>query len=150
MGNQATMVRHGEGESLKVMGAGLRFLCDSGQTGRAWSMMEATLPKDSGPPLHEHPWDEAYYVVAGEVRFLLGSEAKMVGAGDFVYAPAGTLHGFQGASQQPARVLILDVPGHAEAFFREVEREVKELPGDLPKVPAIGERHQIHFARPGA
>jgi quercetin dioxygenase-like cupin family protein len=148
--NQAILVKQGEGESLKVMGARLRFLCDSGQTGKAWSMMETILPKDSGPPLHEHPWDEAYYVLAGEVRFLLGSESTDVGAGDFIYAPAGTLHGFQGLSDQAARVLILDVPGHAEAFFRELEREVKEIPGDLPKVPAIGERHQIHFARPGA
>jgi quercetin dioxygenase-like cupin family protein len=144
------LVRQGEGQSLQVMGAGVRFLCDSGRTGRAWSMMETTLPKDSGPPLHEHPWDEAYYVVAGEVRFLLGGESKLVGAGDFIYAPAGTLHGFQGASEQPARILILDVPGHAESFFREVEREVKELPGDLAKVPQIGARHQIRFVRPGA
>jgi quercetin dioxygenase-like cupin family protein len=147
---QAMLVKQGEGESLKVMGGGVRFLCDSARTDRAWSMMEATLPKDSGPPLHEHPWDEAYYVVSGEVRFMFGSDCKVVGAGDFIYAPGGTLHGFQGLSDQPARVLILDVPGHAEAFFREVEREVKELPGDLPKVPAIGERHQIRFARPGA
>jgi quercetin dioxygenase-like cupin family protein len=147
---QAMLVRQGEGEVLNVMGAGVRFLCDSGRTGKAWSMMETILPKDSGPPLHEHPWDEAYYVIEGEVRFLLGSEAKVVGAGDFLYAPGGTLHGFQGLSDQPARVLILDVPGHAEAFFREVEREVKDLPGDLPKVPAIGDRHQIRFARPGA
>jgi quercetin dioxygenase-like cupin family protein len=148
--NQAILVKQGEGETLKVMGAHLRFLCNTGNTGKAWSMMEGILPRDSGPPLHEHPWDEAYYVVAGEVRFLLGSESTVVGPGDFIYAPAGTLHGFQGLSEQPARLLILDVPGHAEAFFREVEREVKELPADLPKVPAIGERHQIHFARPGA
>jgi len=148
--NQAMVVKQGEGETLKVMGAGVRFLCDSGQTGHAWSLMETTLPKDSGPPLHEHPWDEAYYVVEGQVRFMLGAETKVVGAGDFIYAPSGTPHGFHGASEQPARVLVLDVPAHAESFFREVEREVKELPRDLAKVPQIGDRHQIRFARPGA
>jgi hypothetical protein len=45
-------------------------------------------------------------------------------------------------------VLILDVPAHAESFFREVEREVKEMPRDLPKALAIGDRHQIRFVRP--
>jgi quercetin dioxygenase-like cupin family protein len=147
---QALIVEPGEGEQLNVMGAGVRFLCDSSQTGQAWSMMETTLPKDAGPPPHEHPWDEAYYVVEGEVRFTLGTETRRVKPGDFIFAPAGTLHGFQGASEQPARVLILDVPAHAESFFREVEREVKEMPRDLPKALAIGDRHQIRFARPAA
>jgi quercetin dioxygenase-like cupin family protein len=145
---QALIVERGEGEKLNVMGAGIRFLCDSRQTGQAWSMMETTLPKESGPPPHEHPWDEAYYVVEGEVRFTLGGDTRRVKPGDFVFAPAGTLHGFQGASEQPARLLILDVPAHTESFFREVEREVKEMPRDLAKVPEIGSRHQIRFVRP--
>jgi quercetin dioxygenase-like cupin family protein len=147
---QALLMKQGEGESLKVMGVDVRFLCDSGQTGQAWSLMENILPKDSGPPLHEHPWDEAYYVVEGRVRFMLGSESEVLGAGDFIYAPAGTHHGFQGVSDQPARLLILDVPAHSESFFREVNREVKELPRDLAKVPQIGERHQIRFVHPTA
>jgi quercetin dioxygenase-like cupin family protein len=145
---QALIVERGEGEKLNVMGAGIRFLCDSRRTGQAWSMMETTLPKESGPPPHEHPWDEAYYVVEGEVRFTLGGDTRRVKPGDFVFAPAGTLHGFQGASEQPARLLILDVPAHTESFFREVEREVKEMPRDLAKVPEIGSRHQIRFVRP--
>jgi hypothetical protein len=74
----------------------------------------------------------------------------VVRAGDFIYAPAGTLHGFQGASSEPARVIIFDAPAHAESFFRDLEREVKELPRDLAKVPAIGARHQIRFRSPGA
>jgi quercetin dioxygenase-like cupin family protein len=111
-------------------------------------MMETTLPKDAGPPPHEHPWDEAYYVIEGEVNFSLAGERRTVKAGDFIYAPGGTLHGFQGLSDEPARVLILDVPAHAESFFREVHHEVKDMPRDLAKVPDIGDRHQIHFVRP--
>jgi hypothetical protein len=55
------------------------------------------------------------------------------------------VHGFSGASDHPARMLILDVPAHPEGFFRDVEREVRDLPRDLPKVPEIGDRHGIHF-----
>jgi quercetin dioxygenase-like cupin family protein len=86
-------------------------------------------------------------VVAGEVAFSLSGAEQRVGAGDFVYAPAGTLHGFSGASQSPARMIIFDAPAHAESFFREVDREVKG-PADLPKVPVIGQRHQIAFQAP--
>jgi quercetin dioxygenase-like cupin family protein len=147
MGKQSVVVRQGEGEALSVMGAAVRFLCPADKTGQSWSMMEVTLPRHAGPPAHEHPWDEAYYVVAGEVRFALNGREVMTKAGDFLYAPGGTPHAFQGASEEPARVLIFDAPAHAESFFREVDREVKEMPRDLAKVPEIGQRHQIRFVR---
>lgn len=147
MSKQAVVMRQGEGEALSVMGAGVRFLCPAEKTGMSWSMMEVTLPRHAGPPPHEHPWDEAYYVVEGEVRFGMEGREVLAKAGDFLYAPGGTLHSFQGASERPARVLIFDAPAHAESFFREVDREVKEMPRDLAKVPEIGQRHQIRFVR---
>ena len=98
-----------------------------------------------GPPPHDHPWDEAYYVVAGEVKFMVGEQVHMVKAGDFVYAPGGTLHSFQGASQSPARVLVFDAPAAAGGFFRDIDREIKSMPQDLPKVLEIGARHRLRF-----
>ena len=70
------------------------------------------------------------------------------GAGDFVYMPGGVAHGFRGARLRPARVLIFDAPAHAGAFFKRVDREVKELPRDLPKVIDIGENTGIRFFQP--
>jgi quercetin dioxygenase-like cupin family protein len=150
MAKQASVVQRGDAESMKVMGAEVRFLCAAEQTDKAWSLMEVGLPLHAGPPPHHHPWDEAYYVVEGEVKFSIEGKERIVKSGDFVYAPAGTLHGFAGASAQPARMIIFDAPAHAEAFFREVDREVKEMPRDMAKVPAIGSRHQIHFQPAGA
>jgi quercetin dioxygenase-like cupin family protein len=148
MSKQACVVKQGQSEELRVMGAAVRFLCGAQSTERAWSLMEVELPERAGPPPHDHPWDEAYYVVAGEVRFQLDGRELVVKAGDFVYAPAGTLHGFQGASREAARMIIFDAPAHAESFFREAAREILEMPRDLAKVPALGERHQIRFRAP--
>lgn len=134
----------GAGDVLHVLGADVKFLCEADKTDKAWSLMEVVLPENAGPPPHDHAWDEAYYVVAGDVRFSIEGKEQIIKAGGFVYAPAGTVHGFQGASKTPARVIIFDAPAHAEAFFREVDREVKR-PEDMPKVPAIGERNGIHF-----
>lgn len=139
------IVPRGEGERLQALGADVRFLCLPRQTGEAWSLMEATLPLDAGPPPHEHPWDECYYIVEGEVRFTMGKRTDVFGAGDFLYAPAGTVHGFQGASTKPACVLVFDAPAAAEGFFRDVDREVHELPRDLAKVPEIAARHRMRF-----
>lgn len=147
MGKQVSVVEQGRGEAMKVMGADVRFLCAATETEKAWSLMEVGLPTHAGPPPHHHPWDEAYYVVEGEVKFILDGKERLVKAGDFIYAPAGTLHGFSGASAKPARMLVFDAPAHTEAFFREVDREVKG-PSDMAKVPAIGTRHHIHFQAP--
>ncbi len=145
MDKSPVIVPRGEGERLRALGADVRFLCLPRQTGEAWSLMEATLPLDAGPRAHEHPWDECYYIVEGEVRFTMGEDVGVYAAGDFLYASAGTVHGFRGASATPARVLVFDAPAAAEGFFRDVDREVRELPRDLAKVPEIAARHRMRF-----
>jgi quercetin dioxygenase-like cupin family protein len=133
---------------LQAIGTDVRLLCDAAHTGGRFSMLEVMLPLGSGPPPHHHDWDEAYYVADGTVQFKLGERELHVAAGDFVYAPAGTVHGFSGTSEAPARMLILDTPAHAAGFFRDLDREVRVLPQDLSKVPVIGERHGVHFLPP--
>ncbi|HEX2199590.1 MAG TPA: cupin domain-containing protein [Burkholderiales bacterium] len=149
MSKRSVTLTKDEGEKLEVLGAQVRFLCQGADTGRAWSLMEVVLPRDGGPPAHDHPWDEAYYVIEGEVRFTLGDKVQQFKGGDFIYAPGGTLHAFQGVSTQPARMLVFDAPAAAEGFFRDVHREVSQMPRDLPKVAEIGARHKLRFMPPG-
>ncbi|HEU4704709.1 MAG TPA: cupin domain-containing protein [Sphingomicrobium sp.] len=146
----ATIVKAGERTPLNVLGMPLRFLCDSRETGGAWSLFEEDVPLGMGPPPHRHDWDEAYYVLEGEIDFQIDGEAVRSSAGDFNYLPRNTVHGFKGASQSPARVLIFAAPAHASDFFEEVSSEVRSLPEDLAKVPEIGRRHGIHFLPPGS
>jgi mannose-6-phosphate isomerase-like protein (cupin superfamily) len=98
-----------------------------------------------GPPPHKHDWDEAYYVLDGELDFEIDGQAVRSKSGDFNYLPRNTVHAFKGASSSPARVLIFAAPAHASEFFEEVSSEVRSLPDDLAKVPEIGRRHGIHF-----
>ena len=139
------VMRKGEGERLMVPGGNLTFLCPASKTDRAWSLLEAELPLGAGPPPHEHSWDEAYYVIEGEVRFTLGTETIVVKAGDFIYAPGGTVHAFSGLTETPARILVFDAPAGAENFFRDIGRETKSLPDDLAKVRQIGKKHGLRF-----
>ncbi len=146
---QVLCVQPGTVPTLNVLGAGVRFLCEAEDTGGAFSVMDNDLPMGAGPPPHRHDWDEAYYIISGTVDFMLDGKSVRAGAGSFVYAPGGTLHGFQGASQEPARMLVIDAPAHAAAFFREVDRAIAG-PEDYSKVPAIGDAHGIAFAVPQA
>lgn len=148
--NKPVVVRHAPSDALRVLGADVRFLCEAEHTSAAFSMMEVMLPQGAGPPPHHHDWDEAYYIADGAVRFMLDCTEHVVRAGDFLYAPAGTVHGFSGLSDTPARLLILDAPAHAAGFFRQVHRDVRQMPEDAAKVPAIGAQHGIHFLPPDA
>ena len=119
MSKEAVILKNGEGESMSVLGAGVRFLLPAEKTDRNFSLMEVELPKDQGPPPHDHPWDEAYYVLDGDVWFLVDDIEQVFSTGDFIYAPGGTVHSFRGAGDRPARVLVMDAPATAEGFFRE-------------------------------
>jgi len=147
MSKQPVVVRSGDSEALSVTGAEVRFLCGAEMTDRAWSVSECTAPENSGPPPHQHPWDEGYYILDGEIRFTLGDQQTVAKRGDFVYVPANAVHAFQGASARPARMLFFDAPAHAGGFFRDVASEVKDFPRDAYKMAEIGARHGIEFIR---
>lgn len=144
----ATLVRAGDRKPLNVLGMPLTMLCEAGETGGNWSLFEEDVPLGMGPPPHRHDWDEAYYILRGEIDFEVDGKSVTARAGDFTYLPRKTVHGFKGASSSPARVLIFASPAHGSEFFEDLHREVRTVPDDLAKIPAIGERHGIEFLPP--
>ena len=140
-----TMVRAGQRAPLNILGMPLTMLCEARETGGAWSLFEEEVPLGMGPPPHRHDWDEAYYILDGAVDFMIDGEPVRSSRGDFNYLPRGTVHGFKGASESTARVLIFAAPAHGSEFFHELNDEVRRVPEDLPKIPEIGQRHGIEF-----
>ena len=148
MNKEATIVKQGEGEKLSVLGAGVRFLLEAEKTGNSFSLMEVELPRDQGPPPHDHPWDEAYYIIDGDVWFMVDGKEAVYTTGDFLYAPGGIAHSFRGAGDRPARVLVFDAPATAGGFFKDASREIVNIPEDFAKIPAIGARYEMRFFPP--
>lgn len=142
----ASIVRVGDRAPINVLGMPLTMLCEASETGGAWSLFEEVVPTGMGPPPHRHDWDEAYYILDGEIDFQIDGEPVKAGPGDFNYLPRGTVHGFKGASSTDARVLIFAAPAHGSEFFHELNSQVRSFPDDLAKIPEIGQRHGIYFA----
>ena len=141
----ATIVKAGTRTSLNVLGMPLTMLCEANETGGNWSLFEEEVPLGMGPPAHRHDWDEAYYILDGELEFTVDGDTVTSCRGDFNYLPRGTVHGFRGASHTPARVLIFAAPAHGSEFFQEVSEQIRNAPDDLAKIPEIGRRHGIEF-----
>jgi quercetin dioxygenase-like cupin family protein len=105
----------------------------------------STGPRMAGPPPHTHrTWDEAFYIIEGEMSFLIGDTTHTVAAGGFVFVPHGVLHTFWNAGTSVARQLTIFTPSGIEDFFDEVvpllAAGVAETAGDFA---ALTERYDM-------
>ena len=65
-------------------------------------MVEGEVPSGGGfqiPHWHED-LDEVFYVLEGEIEFLLDGHWRRAVAGSTVFVPAGTVHAFRNASDR--------------------------------------------------
>ena len=80
---------------------------------KIFELREWTIAPDGvdQAPVHTHlSSDEVFYVLEGELEFLLGFERKIFGVGSTVYIAQGTAHTFTNTSQHQARVLVIMTP----------------------------------------
>jgi quercetin dioxygenase-like cupin family protein len=129
------------------------------QTGDAISVVENTLPaRWGGPPLHHHEFDEAFYVVDGELTLQLGDALFTAGPGALAFAPGGVEHTLANLSDAPARYVLLCTPAGFEGYFARLAAEAagEDPPAwALAPTPAvatiggqIGDRDDLASATP--
>ena len=125
------------------------ILADAGQTGGRWSMMEQLLPNGSGPPPHKHTWsDETFYILDGDLTFLIGDDIRTAAKGDFVMVPRDTRHGFR-VDSDTARFLNGYTPASMEALVSELGRPALERVLPPRGAPSSGTLTPEQFARYG-
>ncbi|MCU1603690.1 MAG: conserved rane protein of unknown function, putative Cupin 2 conserved barrel domain [Modestobacter sp.] len=91
-----------------------RFLATGSQTRGDFGLFEVTVdPGGSGPGPHLHrTFSESFHVLEGELAVLTGEEWTTVSAGDLLYVPRSSVHGFRAAGPDVgARFLMLFTPG---------------------------------------
>jgi len=124
--------------------SGPRVLLRSEESGGAVSMIETRPAPGTGPSLHHHDFDEAFYVLEGQLVFQLRDELVTAGPGDLVFAPRGVPHTFANLSDSPARQLIVCTPAGFERYFARMaaERRGVEPPAwarqPVPEVTSVG------------
>ncbi len=135
----------GAGTSLKVLADQIRVLAGAEHTGARYEVFELCGPQGSGPPPHSHPWDEAYFLLEGEVEVVISAETRRANAGDFLLAPGGAVHSFRICSDV-ARFLVLTSGAGAGAFFRAMDREVGFPPPSFEEVCRVAIRQGLTLA----
>jgi len=152
-----------QGEAVRLLDLGVRFMIDGERTGGAFSLVEHPLPPRAlGSPLHTHHNEDEYsYVLEGRFGVQLGDEVLEAGPGDLLFKPRGVAHAVWNAGDEPARLLELISPAGFEHYFRDLapllaapERDQDaigevvarhQLDIDFASVPVLAERHHLRL-----
>ena len=88
----------------------------------------------SGPPLHIHPGQDEWFMVAeGAYLIKVGEEVFHLSKGDSAYGPKGVPHTFLPIGEGPHRMIVTFQPaGKMEAFFHNLKNpEYRERVKDV-------------------
>ena len=103
------------------------FKADGAETGQLYSISEWWLdPHTKGPGAHAHPEDDVFYVLAGTMSVLVGTEWIEATTGSFVVVPGHVTHDFENRGPERAGVLNISAPGNFE----------QHMPSILPAIRA--------------
>ena len=120
-------------------------LLRSEETGGHVSVIEIVVPPHSaGPPLHTHDFDEAFYLLEGELIFQVEEALVTKGADELVFAPRNVAHALANHSDAPARYLLTCTPAGFERHWARIAAEAAGVEPPqwalqpIPEVTVVG------------
>ena len=124
----------GQGRALWHLGALLQFKALMQETNGQFWALEGLADRHMAVPLHAHSReDEIWFVLEGQISFMVGDQTHRVGPGSFAYIPRGVPHTFQIVSDT-ARWFGLGIGGALDQWFFETGVPAGAL--RLPAPPA--------------
>lgn len=115
----------GQGKTYSAVGDKYVMLATGAQTGGSYCLADAFIPPGGGPPPHYHTREEeSFYVLEGEVTFMVDGQTVIGTPGTFVQIPRNTPHAFKNQGSAPARMLIFCAPAGFDQFMAEFAVEL--------------------------
>jgi quercetin dioxygenase-like cupin family protein len=136
-------------QALNVVGEQITVLADGATTG-SYEIFRQAGPEGSGPPPHNHPWDEAFYVVAGQVIFGVdGDDNLLAPPGTLVHIPGGSMHWFRFGPGGGEMISMTSRIG-ATTFFTEIDREISPTEPDFGALVRVAYSHGVTVPVPAS
>ena len=104
---RAVIVPPGEGHRV----GNVEFLARTKDTPRFNLSLITIQPHRDGPPIHQHAAeDDSFYMLDGELTFIVDDEEVVAGPGTFVLVPPEVPHSFANRGDEPARFVNVHAP----------------------------------------
>jgi len=130
---------------LKVLGTEVKVLAANATT-QSFGITLQQGDEGTGPPPHNHDWDESFYVLRGEIEFFCNGKDYRCTPGTLVYAPRGTIHGFRYGKGGGQMLEITGQGANAANMFTAIDREIPAGPPDIEKVLDVLSRNGVTVA----
>jgi len=138
--------------AFRFLGLPTQVRATAEMTNGAFGLVENwEMPPGFASPYHtHHREDESFYIVQGEVAFVIDGKWQQGGPGTFVFGPREIPHGFQVVGDKHAHMLLLATPGGFEQFPIELGQPVTDpmAPPDIPRMIEIAARYGIDILGP--
>jgi len=132
--------------SLNVFGTDVTVLAAASQNG-GYGITHQQGEQGSGPPPHSHGWDEAFFVLSGEISFQCGDETYLCSPGTLVHVPRNTVHAFQYGAGGGSMLELTSRESQAAEMFTQVHAEIDPVNPDIGMALEILARNGVTVAK---
>ena len=141
------------GESVFLVGDTYTTLLSGTQTGGVFTLLEALVLPEAGPPPHAHQGEEeTFFLLKGHMVFTVGGETYHAHPGSAIYVPRNVAHSYQNVGEGPAKMLFMYSPAGMEGMFPEIgkpgSRGVVGPPlsqADLDAMASVAQKYRFSF-----
>lgn len=143
----------------EALGILMTFHAFPAEVSDKYCLVECVVPPGLGAPPNSHAGEtETFFIMDGELEFMLDGKAIRGRAGESVRVPDGAVHAFSAVGPAPARVMIVNAPGHMhEGFFTELGEPVDDDrtqpapmdgPPDVARIVQVAEKWGMTIIAP--
>ena len=132
-----TAVAPKEGPSVSVLGDTYRIVVGGEQTNGVYALIDMLIPPKGGPGPHSHAtFQEAFYILDGEIKVITKEKVYIASKGSYVNIPFnGPVHKFTNGTDKVAHIVCITTPAGMEKMFLELGKPVAA--GTLLPIPQM-------------
>ncbi|MGB6580416.1 MAG: cupin domain-containing protein [Streptosporangiaceae bacterium] len=144
------------GESVFLVGDTYTTLLSGAQTGGVFTLLEALVLPEAGPPPHaHHREEETFFLLQGHMVFAVGGETYDAHPGAAIYVPRNVAHSYRNVGAGSAKMLFMYSPAGMEAMFPEIGKPGRRGvagppldPADLAAMAGVAEKYNFSYITP--
>lgn len=131
--------------ALNMVGTQVTVLASNAAT-QSYGITLQQGEEETCPPPHSHDWNEAFYVLKGEIHFLCDGKDYACTVGTLVHVPRGTLHDFRYGSGGGQMLEITGAGALAAQMFTAIDKAIPPGSPDIPKLLDVLKRNGVTVA----